>query len=115
MNGLTDEQRACCAFLFDELSIRSELIQDGTATRTGDRCHRTDCNGSIWDTGTTGTELICDSCSTVVNMSTAGSPTRRAAPPEWESFWSNRSRYHTSGRIRCVGGFPVYEWGEDSE
>lgn len=115
MKPFDDDQAACCRFLFDPLDIRHDLQQDPEATRTEETCYRTGCTGRIWEVGSVGTELTCDTCATVLNESTTATNADGRAPPQWEAFWSHRSRHYNSGRPRCPGGFPVYEYNSDAD
>ncbi|WP_153952867.1 hypothetical protein [Halosegnis longus] len=55
-------------------------------------------------------DLVCDRCSTVVDMEDVRSrPTEYTDP--WDEFQSFRATGNYKGRKRCVGGFVrPYEW-----
>jgi hypothetical protein len=115
MEAFEDDQAACCRFLFHPLSIRTDLAQNPEATRTEKDCHRDGCPGRIWEVGSVGAELTCDTCATIINADQERRYTYQIAPDEWLYFWSNRSTHWHSGRQRCPGGFPVYEYNSGAE
>lgn len=89
-------------------NIKNDLSKSGNSEKIEGEC--SDCGGQLWRVDY---ETVCENCSLV-----AGSKSNENFNylfdllPEKDE---ERAKHQNSGKIKCAGGFEVYEYNDDKE